>query len=91
MTKRKPAETFSVWSYVQEELEERGLSISALVEVAGISEIEVSEMMNPFHPVAGRLTCEKLGKFFGTGTEFWWNHETIYRLGRAGHKKGAKK
>lgn len=79
---RFPAECFPPSSFVIEELEVRGWTLTYLSQRSGLPLSTLYELIAADKPV-DREIAEGLAKAFGTGPEFWINLQTSWDKGRA--------
>lgn len=73
--------------HLAEELDELGMSASALARQLQVPTNRITEIINGQRSVTGD-TALRLAHFFGTSAEFWLNLQKIYELRLAEEKTG---
>ncbi|HUG82077.1 MAG TPA: HigA family addiction module antitoxin [Bryobacterales bacterium] len=73
--------------HLAEELDELGMSASALARQLQVPTNRITEIINGQRSVTGD-TALRLAHFFGTSAEFWLNLQKIYELRLAQEKTG---
>jgi addiction module HigA family antidote len=73
--------------HLAEELDELGMSASALARQLQVPTNCITEIINGQRSVTGD-TALRLAHFFGTSAEFWLNLQKIYELRLAEEKTG---
>lgn len=73
--------------HLRDELEELGMSATALARQIEVPTNRVTEILNGQRAVTGD-TALRLGHFFGTSAEFWMNLQKLYELRLAEQKAG---
>ncbi len=73
---------------LREDLEEIELSATELSRRVEIPVNRIAEILDGRRAIAGD-TALRLGRFFGTSSEFWLNLQTLYELRLAERNSGA--
>ena len=72
---------------LREDLEEIGLSAAELSRRVEVPVNHITEILDGRRAITGD-TAPRLGRFFGTSSEFWLNLQTLYELRLAARKSG---
>ena len=74
---------------LREDLEELGMSAAELARRIEVPANRITGILNGRSAVTGD-TALRLGRFFGTSSEFWLNLQKLYELRLAERKNGAE-
>lgn len=78
----RPGET------LREDLDALGMSTAELARRIKVPVNRITEILNGRRSITGD-TALRLGRFFGTSGEFWFNLQKLYERWLAEHKSGA--
>ena len=70
----------------EEFLDPMGISAYRLAKETGLSQTRISQIIKKERSITAE-TALKIGKFFGTGPEFWMNLQTLYDLEEVSRQK----
>ena len=70
----------------EEFLDPMGISVYRLAKETGLSQTRISQIIKKERSITAE-TALKIGKFFGTGPEFWMNLQTLYDLEEVSRQK----
>lgn len=76
-------------SYLAEELEELGISISQAAREMGIPANRLSQIVNEKRGISAD-TALRLARWLGTSANLWMNLQVAYDLAKAEREKGAE-
>ncbi len=71
-TTYKPFINIGPGEFIQDEIDERGLSQKEFAEILGFSEKHVNRLINNKEPITAD-TAKRLSKAFGSSAKFWLN------------------